>query len=388
MRILVNGKTLCGQRTGIGWYTHRLLLALARDAEVEDIGVAMGGRIVALREIADAPASKQRQSRIVARIASVVRRMASDFVPLARDLLLQTHALQLRRHCDRWTLFHEPNYVSPRLPLPLVTTVCDLSFVSCPQWMPRERRLWLSRSLEKSLTRSGAIITISRFTRDELLAHFPQLDPRRVFATPLGVDHARFNSQRSSADETLHARLCLPPRFVLYLGTLEPRKNLQGLLEAFAQLPLAMQHEFPLVLAGVDGWKRGYFQSRLNDLMAAGVVHSLGYVAQSDVPTLLRAATVLAFPSLYEGFGLPVLEAAACGTPILCSRAASLPEVIGDAACFVDPTRPEEIAAGLAQLLDNASLRQLLSAAGQQRAQLFSWERCAAETIRAYRAAA
>jgi glycosyltransferase involved in cell wall biosynthesis len=389
MRILVNGRTLCGQRTGIGWYTYRLLLALAEQPEVKDVGVALGGRIVGLSEVADrARSAKQSAGGLVRGIVTTVRQLASDFVPLARDLLVETHALRLRRQCHRWTLFHEPNYVSPRLPLPLVTTVCDLSFASCPQWMPRERRLWLNRSLGESLARSRAIITISQFTRAELLAHFPQLDQERVFATPLGVDHGRFNATRGNVDETLHARLQLPPRFVLYLGTLEPRKNLQGLLEAFARLPSSLQQEFPLVLAGVRGWKRGYFQSRLSELTTAGVVHTLGYVAQADIPALLRAATVLAFPSLYEGFGLPVLEAAACGTPVLCSCAASLPEVMGEAACFVDPTSADDIATALVRLLDDEALRRNLSEAGRERSQLFSWERCAADTLQAYRAAA
>jgi alpha-1,3-rhamnosyl/mannosyltransferase len=263
-----------------------------------------------------------------------------------------------------------------------------MSYVACPQWLPRERRLWLARSLEASLERSRAIVTISQFTRDELLAHFPQLDASRVFATPLGVDHARFNAARPEAAETLHARLRLPPRFVLYLGTLEPRKNLQGLLRAYGQLPRAMQQEYPLVLAGVAGWQRQYFRSQLDELQAAGVVQSLGYVAQEDIPALLRTATLFAFPSLYEGFGLPVLEAAACGTPVLCSRAAALPEVMGEAAVYVDPAKPEGIAAGIQHLLDDAALRGQLRAAGLERAQQFSWERCAAETLRAYRAAA
>jgi alpha-1,3-rhamnosyl/mannosyltransferase len=285
-------------------------------------------------------------------------------------------------------VFHQPNYVSPRLPLPLVTTVCDMSYVTCPQWLPRERRLWLDRSLGGCLQRSQAIATISEFTRNELLAHFPQLDARRVFTTPLGVDQVRFQPAPTAADETLHLRLGLPPRFLFYLGTLEPRKNLQGLLQAYLRIPPPLQREFPLVIAGVPGWKRRYFQSHLDELAAAGLVRTLGYVAQDDIPALLRAATLLVFPSLYEGFGLPALEAAACGTPVVCSRVASLPEVMGDAAEYVDPTQPESIAEAIVRVLDDAGLRNRLKVAGQARSQQFSWERCAADTMRAYRAAA
>jgi alpha-1,3-rhamnosyl/mannosyltransferase len=230
MRILVDGKTLCGQRTGIGWYTHRLLLALAAQREIEAVGVAVGSQIVSLEDVGQLPASwPARSAGVVQRLARGLRYIASDMVPWAREMVTRAHVFRLAPRCGDWTLFHQPNYVSPPLPLPLVTTVCDMSYVACPQWLPRERRLWLARSLGPSLERSQAIVTISQFTRDELLAQFPRLDASRVFATPLGVDHGRFQPTPADADEALHARLNLPPRVVLYLGTLEPRKNLQGL---------------------------------------------------------------------------------------------------------------------------------------------------------------
>jgi alpha-1,3-rhamnosyl/mannosyltransferase len=389
MRILIDGKTLHGQRTGIGWYTHRLLLALSSQIQVEELGVACGGRIIDARtalSLASPPA--RAFTNVGRRLAGALRSAASDFVPMARDLLSNVQAIRMRRKLGEWHVFHQPNYVSPQLPLPLVTTVCDVSFTRCPQWLPRERRLWLQRSLEKCLKRSRAIATISNFTRNELLSHFPQIDSERVFITPLGVDHQRFRPECGSEDTTLHQRLEIPPRFVLYLGTLEPRKNLQGLLSAYAKIPRSMQREFPLVLAGVAGWKRKYFQPQLNQLKRQGVVRTLGYVSQYDVPALLRAADLFVFPSFYEGFGLPVLEAAACGTPVICSRTTSLPEVMADAASYIDPTEPEEIAAELIGLLDHSERRERLRLAGLKRAKCFSWQQCAIDTMRAYRAAA
>jgi alpha-1,3-rhamnosyl/mannosyltransferase len=175
---------------------------------------------------------------------------------------------------------------------------------------------------------------------------------------------------------------------VLYLGTLEPRKNLQGLVRGYCRLPEALQREYPLVLAGMRGWNQGYFRRELDDLRKRKVLHEVGYVDQHDVPALMKAASVFCFPSLYEGFGLPPLEAAACGTPVLSSRAASLPEVMGDAAWYVDPYSPDEIAAGLEKLLIDETLRGRLTKAGPARAALFSWERCARQTLTAYHAAA
>jgi alpha-1,3-rhamnosyl/mannosyltransferase len=392
LRILVDGTSLLGQKTGIGWYTHRLVEALSQRDDVAEVGVMLGTRVVKLHEVDDPPPEPTAATPPIPtrrqRYWSHFRRFVRDRVPYARDLVMLSRKVRMRRAAPGWKLFHQPNYVSPDVTLPLVTTVCDMSYITCPQWMPHERWLWLNRSLEKCLERSRAIVTISDFTRDEMLSHLPHLDPQRVFVTHLGVDHERFHAATDETDGTLHARLKLPRQFVLYLGTLEPRKNLQGLLAAFAQLPRSLQREYPLVLAGAAGWKEQYFESHLQELKSAGVVHSLGYVAQDDIPALLRAATVFAFPSYYEGFGLPVLEAAACGTPVLCSNTSSMPEVMGEAAMYVDPRQPDDIAAKLMLLLDDEAARRELAAAGRERSRAFSWQNCAAETVRAYRAAA
>jgi alpha-1,3-rhamnosyl/mannosyltransferase len=241
----------------------------------------------------------------------------------------------------------------------------------------------------KSLARSRRIITISRFTRRELLELYPEVDPGRVVVTHLGVDLEHFtNWQHESRLEEVHRRLRLPQRFVLYLGTLEPRKNLQGLVEAYCRLPREVQSDYPLVLAGMVGWKQGCFRQSLNRLRARGVLHEVGYVERADVPVLMKAASVFCFPSLYEGFGLPPLEAAACGTPVLSSNTAALPEVLGDAAQYVNPFSPADISAGLLRLLNDEDLRQSLESAGPARAALFSWENCARQTLEVYQAAA
>jgi alpha-1,3-rhamnosyl/mannosyltransferase len=295
----------------------------------------------------------------------------------------------LRLEVDRWSVFHETNYVAPDVALPLVTTVCDLSYVRHPEFMPRHRRRWLSVYLEKRLSQSRAVISISRFTTDELLASFPGLDHSRVFTIALGVDHYEFHPRRSAdEDRRLRAKYELPRRFVLYLGTLEPRKNLQGLLRGYALLPERLRREFPLVLAGNDGWRQSYFRNLAQGLQRDGCLQTLGYVPQADVPGLMRAADLFCFPSLYEGFGLPALEAAACGTAVLCANGSSLPEVMGEAAHYVDPHSPVSIADGLRRMLQDESYRESLAARGASHAAGFTWRRCAQETLEAYRRAA
>jgi alpha-1,3-rhamnosyl/mannosyltransferase len=295
----------------------------------------------------------------------------------------------LRCESDRWSVFHETNYVAPDVGLPLVTTVCDLSYVRHPEFMPRHRRRWLSAYLGKRLSQSRAVISISRFTTVELLACFPRLDHSRLFTIPLGVDHREFHPQRSAdEDRRLRAKYDLPQRFVLYLGTLEPRKNLQGLLRGYALLPERWRREFPLVLAGNDGWRQSYFRNLTLGLQQDGCLQTLGYVPQADVPGLMRAADLFCFLSLYEGFGLPALEAAACGTAVLCASGSSLPEVMGEAAHYVDPLCPASIRDGLLRVLHDENYRAALAARGPSHAAGFTWRRCAQETLEAYRRAA
>jgi alpha-1,3-rhamnosyl/mannosyltransferase len=243
--------------------------------------------------------------------------------------------------------------------------------------------------MDRSLAASRVIITDSHFTRNELLEHCPHVEPERVVVTHLGVDLCHFsNPSHAARIDEVRARLRLPRQFVLYLGTLEPRKNLQGLVKGYCRLPAELQCEYPLVLAGMCGWNQSFFRRDLDELRRRGVVHEVGYVHHADVPVLMRAASVFCFPSLYEGFGLPPLEAAACGTPVLSSRAASLPEVLGEAAYYVDPSSPDEIGAGLQRLLEDRQLSGQLAAAGPVRAARFPWEQCARQTLAAYRAAA
>lgn len=387
MRVAVNGlPLLAGQRTGIGYYVFNLLRSLAAAPEIEDLSVALLRNIVPARELLTAAEGTHlTRSRSVFRI---VRSALVRTIPFHRAVIKRIWELQLRTKYQHgnYNLFHEPNYAGPDIGRPLVTTVCDLGYLRFPQFMPKDRVVWLRRQLEPRLECSSAIITISQFVREELLDIFPAIPAEKVFVTPLGVCTQRFhNKPDPDGVARLRRELSLPEKFFLFLGTLDPRKNVQGLLSAFSLLPRAMRRDCPLVLAGAGGWQQHYFRSLMDQLVRDGSLRIVGYIDAADVPLLLKAATVFCFPSLYEGFGLPVLEAAACGTPVLSSREASLPEVIGDAACYVDANSVESIADGMMRLMNDQRRRHDLASQGFERSLQFSWDRCARATIEAYR---
>ena len=389
MRILLNGAPMLGRLTGIGQYGLSLLKALVSlpgGTGLEAIGV-FDGREVLIPEEFLSRLARQVDNGRNQRLKAVVRRIWPSCRDWA-DRVRRFHLARETRH-TQWSLFHEPNFVSPQFTLPLVTTVHDMSYLRYPQFLPKDRLAWLRRKMGETLARSRVILTDSHFSRRELLELCPAVDQQRVMVTQLGVDLDYFSNPAHAARvDEVRRRLRLPERFVLYLGTLEPRKNLQGLIRGYGMLPAELQKSYPLVLAGMPGWNQAYFRSELADLRQRKVLHEVGYVPQDDVPVLMRAASVFCFPSFYEGFGLPPLEAAACGTPVISSRAASLPEVLGEAAIYVDPHSPQDIAAGLERVLDSEFLQQRLRLAGPVRAALFRWDDCARRTVQAYRAAA
>lgn len=390
MRILVNGAPMLGRLTGVGQYGLRLLEGLAGlplEAGVEEIGVFNGRDVVDLASFLDAVRQRPNAAARHERLKRIIR----SAWPRCRDWADRWRRLRLASQTKtaNWSVFHETNFVSPQFELPLVTTVHDMSYLRYPQFLPKDRLAWLRRRMGLTLSRSRVIVTDSHFTRQELLELCPGIDPSRVVATQLGVDLDYYSDPAHEARvDDVRRRFGLPGQFALYLGTLEPRKNLQGLIQAYQGLPRDLQHEYPLVLAGMPGWKERYFRGALDELRDRGVLYEIGYVDDADVPALMKAASAFCFPSFYEGFGLPPLEAAACGTPVLSSRAASLPEVLGDAAVYVDPHSPAEISAGLVRLLGDESLRKRLETAGKARAAMFPWQNCARQTVAAYRQAA
>jgi glycosyltransferase involved in cell wall biosynthesis len=309
-------------------------------------------------------------------------------VPLTDDWLARLwHRLRLPLPVEMITgsldLFYSPDFVLPptRRSTRTLLTVHDLSFLRYPEAFVPSLLRYLERVVPRSVARADLVLADSAHTRSDLVSLLGA-PPERVQVLYSGVD-ARFHPGVGER-ERLGVRYGLDAGpYVLSVGTLQPRKNYVRLMRAFSAMPATTQGPKPqLAIAGGRGWL-------YRDIFAEAEKHGdrvriLGFVDDADLPALYRNAALLAFPSLYEGFGLPVLEAMACGTPVVCSNASSLPEVAGDAALLVDPLDVDGWARAIARVLEDADLRRGMIARGLAQAARFTWERAARQLLAAF----
>lgn len=270
---------------------------------------------------------------------------------------------------------------------PAAITIHDCIHQQGVRFAPSVPYNWVHRSLLPQATRrAGRILVVSRFVADEVMRCF-RLPASKIEVTPLGVRREFFGDVRAGRnDESVLAKYGIRSPFVLGVGTLEPRKNLRTLLEAFALLPSRLASQFQLVLAGKSGWGTASLEKYLQSYAKRSSLILTGYIAEADLLALYASARMFVFPSFYEGFGLPVAEALASGCPVIASTAPSLKEVAGSAAIFVDPkSPPEEWSRAMVRVADSAELRHSLSIAGRERAGRFSWKACAQQTSEALR---
>ena len=273
-------------------------------------------------------------------------------------------------------------YVPPFAEGKVCSVVYDTVINDMPETMDKRTRRALGLTLKKSIRRCDRIITISEFSRGRIMKHYNTPEDR-ICVVPCGIDHDEFNSSCSTEKvEECKSRLGICGDYLLYLGTLEPRKNISGLIEAY-KLLCESQPDCPkLVVAGGKGWLYDSIFERVREYGLEDKVIFTGYVSDEEAPLLMSGATVFCFPSFYEGFGMPPLEAMACGTPAMVSDRSSLPEVVGDAALIVDADSPKNMAEAIKRILNDDALRAELSEAGKARAQEFTWKKSAEAFIK------
>ena len=380
LRVAVNATPLLSPLTGIGNYIVQLGAALHARGDI-DVHSFYGNR---WRHEPPCPPVSGGRSIAATRARDLMKR----WIPLKRELRNLQLQVTFKRGLHRRAieLYHEPNYVPLRYDVPVVVTIHDLSWLRYPETHPADRVRWLQRGLSRALDRAGAILVDSAFVRDELVAMF-DVPPQRVTVAHLGVSSAFRPRSPEETAVTLRPLGLQHGHYLLSVGTIEPRKNVGHLLAAFARLPAALRDGFPLVIAGARGWRAADLERELRLLANAGQIRFLGYSPAADLPNLYAGAAAFVFPSLYEGFGLPPLEAMACGVPVLASDRAALPEVIGDAGLAFDPEQPQDTAVKIAAMLEDRAARADFAHRGENRARCFTWAACAQVTVEAYRQA-
>jgi glycosyltransferase involved in cell wall biosynthesis len=299
-----------------------------------------------------------------------------------RFLLQRMFSRGARRH--RVQLYHEPNFMSYRFTGPAVVSVHDLSWIRYPETHPPERVREMNRVMPTTMRTAAHILVDSEFVRREVIQHYG-LSEERVTTTLLGVSSEFRPMNSSQCAPILDAQRLQYGRYILAVGTLEPRKNLASVIAAFTHLPEAMRQRYPLVIVGMRGWGESVVSESLRQMIARGEVRLTGYVPQAQLPSLYAGARLFVYPSLYEGFGLPPLEAMACGVPVIVSNRASLPEVVGNAGVLTEPLDDVRLAQHMRMLIEDDALHHSLSRAGRQRAEAFTWRRCAEETMAVYK---
>ncbi|HKZ87186.1 MAG TPA: glycosyltransferase family 1 protein [Anaerolineae bacterium] len=373
LRVVLDGRTINDHFPGIGRYAHRLAIALASAGEVD---------LTLLHN----PSLPNTHLPFDALPADGVTLYPTEIAPFSVAEQTRLPALALRLRPDVW---HAPYYVMPyrRLSCPAIVTIYDVIPLALPQFWPAHQRLAFSLAHRLALRAARHVIAISESTRRDLMRRF-RVDPGRITVTPLAADE-RFRPQPESEIRRVRQAYRLPERFILYVGVNKPPKNLPRLLEAYARI-VAESPRLDLACVVAGAWDDRYPESRGRTvhLGLGDRVRFLGSIPDADLPALYAAADLFVMPSLYEGFNLPVLEAMACGTPVVCSDTSSLPEVTGDAGLFFNPYDVDQMASTVLQAMTDPELQAELRMRGLERARLFTWERVARQTIDVYRAAA
>lgn len=367
MRVGIDGRVLLGRKTGDRTYTFNLLRALQKLDTPHEL-------VLYLTREPDTLLRHDLQGYDI--------RVSPPTAPYLWTLFRLPH---LARE-DALDVLHV-QYMTPlRCPCPVVSTIHDISFRLHPEWFRFRDRVVMNTFVPRSIARTSALITPSQSAADNIAREYGY--PReRIFVTPEAADSRFFENVGAIEARRCRDKFHIEGRYMLYVGNIQPRKNVARLIRAFETAREQHQLCDQLLLAGQFGWKCNDARRALKRAGQKGYVRHLGYVSDDDLPALYSEAVAFLFPTLHEGFGLPVLEAMASGTPVITSNTSSLPEVAGDAALLVDPADEEAITHAIGRMATDATLRRRLSEAGRNRAGEFSWSNTATATLEAFEAA-
>jgi len=390
MNLLVHTTSLIPPLTGIGHYTHQLLTHLSQDHRVRDIKAFNPLKCYSrqnLQKFLDAlshppeNANTKTTQSSSARYYSALRKAVS-YLPGERHLrqfVQQRLTGNLMARCKDY-IYWEPSYILQPFDGLAVTTVHDLSHVRYPEHHPQKRVHWLESRLPDSLSRAATIVAVSNFSRNEIIDVF-NIDPVRIKVIPPAVADTFRQPFTAQERYQLRHQYRLPSEYILSVGTLEPRKNIAGLIAAYGQLSPELRQKFPLVLAGDSGWHNEKTSSMLQPYLRRGEIIQLGYVPQNDLPKLYAAASLFAYVSFYEGYGMPIAEAMASGVAVVASDRASMPEVAAGCAVLVNPDDIDSITSGLRHSLEDSNDRNRRASIGRIKSASYTWQRSAEQLV-------
>lgn len=365
MRIGIDVTALPSPSLGVGNYMVQLARALPRVDSVNDY-------IIFVKPNQSALFDATRAQLVLVPLASRTLRIAWEQAILPS--LVRKYQLDV---------LHSPHYTMPFIKrCSSVVTFHDMTFFLYPELHLFYKRLFFGAMIPLSVRRADALIAISASTRADTVRLF-NAKPEKIFTVPYGIDPSFRPISDPQTLDAIRQKYHLPEEFILYVGNLEPRKNLPMLIRAFARIADDDRDAY-LVLAGSRGWKDSSVFSTVKELGLNRRVLFPGFIPQSDLPAVYALARAFVYASLYEGFGLPVLEAMACGCPVITSNLSSMPEIIGDAGIQVNPADEEQLFNSIQLVLTDTSRRETLARAGAERAKLYSWEETALQTLAVY----
>lgn len=389
MKLLLNAEALRPPITGIGNYTYHLLEQYIALGLYEQIDCFTGtdwvsgdtALSVSALSRGSTPSVPTTQQRSIQQIRELIGMIPGS--KFAYDRMMDNRFKRFAA-AQKHALYHETNYILKPHTGPCVTTVHDLSHVRFPQYHPEHVVKRLDSLLPESLARADIVITVSDLIRDEVIMHYG-LSPEKVRTVYEGVEPAYSPRKPHETNPVLAEHGLEHGRYVLMVATLEPRKGIDTLLDAWDCLPLSLRQACPLVLVGSSGWGNDALRERLRGFYAQGTVKHLGYVPAQLLPTLYSGASVFCYPSVYEGFGLPVLDAMSSGVPVICRAGTSMAEFAKGACVLCDTGEFQELAEQLKALMEDPGQREIWGRKGLEQSRQYTWERCARETHALYR---
>lgn len=363
-KILIDAIALLSPLTGIGRYSYEVSKFIQKEQNIQT-NFFYGYTSKELIKPSDKPAIKSLKSQLIR-------------IPLLKKLSRQLIVIITKFTSSTYDLYWQPNFIPYQgiKAKKIITSVHDFSFLLNADFHPKERIEYFQKNFFKNITRSDLIITGSEFSKLEIIDRL-EIEPSKVKVIYHGIDHQHFKIL-----DDLSIQFNLPRKFIFSVGSIEPRKNLLGLLKAYEFLDSNIKSEYKLVLAGFKGWENKEIMKLIE--LNKEHIHYLGFISDEELVKIYNLASLFAYPSFYEGFGLPVLEAMACGTPVVCSDHSSLPEVGGDAVLYCNPNSVEDIKEKIELVLKDNTLQKNMIQKGLQRASTFTWKKSAQEHMQLF----